>query len=380
MPKSKRPLIAITAGGTGGHMFPAQALARTLLERGWRVALLTDRRGQGFGPDLPEVETYRLSANAVLGTSPPKKLWALLQLLRGMVQARRLLRRLGAVAVVGFGGYASLPAVWAGAGLKLKTVIHEQNAVAGRANRVLAGRAGAIATSFREVRGLPERDLPKCVVTGNPVRAAIAEIGRRPYAVPGPKDRLTLLVTGGSQGARVFNELVPAAVCSLPDALKQRLCVVQQVRGTDLAEVERTYAACGVEAVLKPFFEDLPQRLAQATLLLCRAGASTVTELAAAGRPALLVPYPFAADDHQRANAEAFAAAGGGWVLPQSGLDAATLAAELRRLFEAPATLVRAAGAARGFAEDDAAAHLADLVEGRIHSNGTPDSRKEVAA
>mgnify|MGYP000651593762 CR=1 FL=1 len=211
-------------------------------------------------------------------------------------------------------------------------------------------------------------------------RAAIAEIGRRPYGVPGPKDRLTLLVTGGSQGARVFNELVPTAVCQLPDALKRRLTVIQQVRGTDLSEVEATYRACGVEAVLKPFFEDLPQRLAQATLVLCRAGASTVTELAAAGRPALLVPYPFAADDHQRANADAFAAAGGGWVLPQASLDATLLTAELKRLFEAPPTLVRAAGAARGFAEDGAAARLADLVEGRMPETARPQGRKEAAA
>lgn len=380
MAPAKRPLIALAAGGTGGHMFPAQALARTLIERGWRVALLTDRRGQGFGPELSEVETYRLSAGAVLGTSPLKKAWALLQLMRGIAQAHRLLRRLNAVAVVGFGGYASLPAVWAGGVLKLKVTIHEQNAVVGRANRVLAGKAGAIATAFREVQGLPEAERAKCVVTGNPVRAAIAEIGRRPYGVPGPKDRLTLLVTGGSQGARVFNDLVPAAVCQLPDALKRRMTVVQQVRGTDLSEVEATYRACGVEAVLKPFFEDLPQRLAQATLVLCRAGASTVTELAAAGRPALLVPYPFAADDHQRANADAFAAAGGGWVLPQSTLDATLLTAELKRLFEAPATLVRAAGAARAFAEDDAAARLADLVEGRMPECARPQSRKEAAA
>ncbi len=380
MAEKKPALIVIGAGGTGGHMFPAAALARTLLERGYRVALFTDRRGQGFGPELAEVATYRLSAAAVLGTSPWRKAIALWQILRGVFQARRLLRKLGATAVVGFGGYASLPAVWAGAGRGLKVVLHEQNAVVGRANRLLARKATLIATSFTTVKGLGERDLAKCVLTGNPVRGAIAEVGRRPYAVPGPKDRLTLLVTGGSQGARVFNELVPGAVCRLPAALKARLQVCQQVRGQDLGEVQAIYSACGVDAVLKTFFDDMPLRLTQASLLVCRSGASTVAELAAAGRPALLVPYPFAADDHQRANAEAFAAAGGGWVLPQSGLDVESLTAELQRLFEAPAMLVRAAGAARGFAQEGAAGRLADLVLGTLKSNGGAKAPGQEAA
>lgn len=378
--KDRPDLIVIAAGGTGGHMFPAQALARRLLARGYRVALLTDRRGQGFGPELPEVETYRLAAAAVLGTAPWRKALALLQLFYGVLQARRLLKRLGAKAVVGFGGYASVPAVWAGAARGLKVVLHEQNAVVGRANRLLARKAGAIATSFPAVRGLAPRDEAKCVLTGNPVRGAIAEIGRRPYALPGPRDRLTLLVTGGSQGARVFNELVPAAVSRLPAELRGRLTVVQQVRGSDLGEVQETYHACGVEAVLQPFFDDIPQRLAAATLVLCRAGASTVTELAAAGRPALLVPYPFAADDHQRANAEVFAEAGGGWVLPQATLDAESLAARLEGLLRDNAALLRAAGAARAFAQEDAADRLADLVLGRLASNGNHPPKQEAAA
>ncbi|HKY94240.1 MAG TPA: undecaprenyldiphospho-muramoylpentapeptide beta-N-acetylglucosaminyltransferase [Kiloniellales bacterium] len=375
--KNGKALIVIAAGGTGGHMFPAQALTRLLVERGWRVALFTDKRGKDFGPDLAEVQTHRLAAAAVLGTGLWRKALAGLQILRGTWQAKHLLRKLGAKAVVGFGGYASVPTVWAAGKLGLKVVIHEQNAVIGRANRLLAPKAGAIATSFASVRGLPETLKERIHLTGNPVRAAIAEVGRRPYAVPGPRDRLTLLVTGGSQGARVFNELVPAAVCRLPDAIKTRLKVVQQVRGSDLQEVAATYKACGVEAELKPFFDDMPQRLAQATLLLCRSGASTVAEIAAAGRPALLVPYPFAADDHQRANAEALCAAGGGWVMHQSELDVARLSAELERLFSQPALLVRAAGAARAFAVDDAARRLADLVEGRLKTDGrSPNGRQ----
>lgn len=378
--KNGKPLIVIAAGGTGGHMFPAQALTRLLVERGWKVALFTDKRGKDFGPDLAEVQTHRLSASAVLGTGLWQKGKAALQILRGTIQAKRLLRKLNAKAVVGFGGYASVPTVWAAGKLGLKVVLHEQNAVIGRANRLLAPKAGAIATSFASVRGLAATLQSRIHLTGNPVRAAIAEVGRRPYAVPGPKDRMTLLVTGGSQGARVFNELVPVAVCRLPDAIKSRLKVVQQVRGSDLEEVASTYKACGVEAELKPFFDDMPQRLAQATLMLCRSGASTVAEVAAAGRPALMVPYPFAADDHQRANAEALAVAGGGWVLPQSKLDAATLSAELERLFSQPAVLVRAAGAARAFAVDDAAQRLADLVEGRMKTNGVSPKAGERAA
>jgi UDP-N-acetylglucosamine--N-acetylmuramyl-(pentapeptide) pyrophosphoryl-undecaprenol N-acetylglucosamine transferase len=374
------PLIVISAGGTGGHMFPAQALARLLIERGWRVALFTDSRGKDFGPDLAEVETHRLAAAALLGTRPWQKALAGLRLLRGSLQARRLLKKLGAKAVVGFGGYASVPAVWAGARLGLKIVLHEQNAVIGRANRLLAPKAVAIATSFAAVKGLPEALQSRTVLTGNPVRAAIAEVGRRPYAVPGAKDRLVLLVTGGSQGARVFNELVPAAVCRLPEAIKARLKVVQQVRGSDLEPVAATYKACGVEAELKTFFDDMPRRLAQATLLLCRSGASTVAEAAAAGRPALMVPYPFAADDHQRANAEALAAAGGGWAFAQSALDVERLTTELQQLFTQPALLVRAAGAARAFATDDAARRLADLVEGRLQANGRPLKSGERAA
>jgi UDP-N-acetylglucosamine--N-acetylmuramyl-(pentapeptide) pyrophosphoryl-undecaprenol N-acetylglucosamine transferase len=380
MKPNGKPLIAIAAGGTGGHMFPAQALARLLIERGWRVALFTDSRGKDFGPDLAEVETHRLAAGALLGTSLWRKGLAGLQLLRGSWQARRLLKKLGAKAVVGFGGYASVPAVWAGARLGLKVVIHEQNAVIGRANRLLAPKAVAIATSFAAVKGLAEPLQARTVLTGNPVRAAIAEVGRRPYAVPGAKDRLILLVTGGSQGARVFNELVPAAVCRLPEAIKARLRVVQQVRGSDLEPVAATYKACGVEAELKTFFDDMPLRLAQATLLLCRSGASTVAEAAAAGRPALMVPYPFAADDHQRANAEALAAAGGGWAIAQSELDVDRLTAELQRLFSQPALLVRAAGAARAFATDDAASRLADLVEGKLKSDGRPLKSGERAA
>jgi UDP-N-acetylglucosamine--N-acetylmuramyl-(pentapeptide) pyrophosphoryl-undecaprenol N-acetylglucosamine transferase len=228
----------------------------------------------------------------------------------------------------------------------------------------LAPRAQAICISFETVEGLRPADAAKTVITGNPVRGAIASLGRQPYGVPGPNDTLRLLVTGGSQGARVFNELLPYALCRLPEEIKARLSVAQQVRGTDTTQVAQIYEACGVTAELEPFFEDMPERLKAAHLLICRAGASTLCELAAAGRPAIYVPFPFAADDHQTANARAMAEAGGGWLMPQSELTPESLAERLAALIGDPGTLARAAGSARAFAQENSAARLAAVVLG----------------
>jgi UDP-N-acetylglucosamine--N-acetylmuramyl-(pentapeptide) pyrophosphoryl-undecaprenol N-acetylglucosamine transferase len=288
------------------------------------------------------------------------------------------------VVEVAFGGYAALPTGFAAAHKGVRLVLHEQNAVLGRANRLLAARAAAVALTFPETQGVPEAAQDRLVVTGNPVREAIEAIGNKPYAVADETGPLRLLVTGGSQGARVFNELVPDAVARLPERVRKRLKVTQQVRGTDTGEVGAAYRAAGVEAELKTFFDDLPQRLAGAHLLICRAGASTTTELAAAGRPAVLVPYPFAADDHQTANAQALAQAGGGWLMPQSTLTPTALAERLQSLFETPALLTRAAAGARAFAQGQSARRLADLALGRDgHADGTGarrDTKKEAAA
>ena len=377
-------VVALAAGGTGGHMFPAQALARELLARGSRVALITDRRGGGFGPDLPQVDTTCISAGALAGGGLLRKLRGAAQLTIGYFQARSALARLRADTVVGFGGYASVPATLAAAHRGLRVVLHEQNAVLGRANRLLAPRASAVATSFSTVKGLQQTDQEKAVFTGNPVRPAIAALGRHPYPVAGPSDRIRLLVIGGSQGAQIFNTVVPAAIEALPEDVRQRLTVSQQVRGPATEDVQAVYAAAGIEAELAGFFEDMPERLRSAHLLVCRSGASTVAELAAAGRPAVLVPYPFAADDHQRANAEALAAAGGAWVIPQADLTAGDLMGRLKDLFTDPSALARAAAAARGFGRDGAAERLADLVVGTAGGNdgtGTDDAvTKEAAA
>jgi len=377
--------VVLAAGGTGGHMFPAEALARELLSRGVGVALVTDARGGGFGAGLSQVETFRIAAGAMAGAGVVKKLRSVAALGLGYLQARGHLKRCGAEVAVGFGGYPSVPTVLAAAHRGLRVVLHEQNAVLGRANRLLAGRAQIIATCFEKVEGVAPGDRTKLRLTGNPVRTAIAAVGTRSYPAGGDSAPLHLLVVGGSQGARVFNEMVPAAVARLPEALRRRLTVHQQVPGDAGDTVAAAYDACGVAHHLAPFFTDMPERLAAAHLLISRAGASTVAELAASGRPAVMVPYPSATDDHQTANAQALVEAGGGWLMPQSGLDAASLAERLASLLGNPAALARAAGCARAAAHLNAASDLADLVCGISDGNGRSaaidnNKNKEAAA
>ena len=380
------PLIALAAGGTGGHVFPARALAEALIGRGARVALITDRRGLAFGEEIG-VEVHRIDA-ASPGGSPRRALAGLFRLGTGLFQARALLRRLSPGVVAGFGGYPSVPPLWAAARLGIPTLIHEQNAVMGRANRLLAPRVRRIALTFTETQRIRPRDRARCVLVGNPVRAAIAAIGARPYPGPEPGGPLRLLVSGGSQGARALSVIVPAAICALPDSPRRRLSIVQQCRPEDLDAVRARYAEAGVSATLAAFFDDMPQRLAAAQLVIGRAGASTTAELAAAGRPAILVPYPHAADDHQTANARAAEVAGAAWAMAEpAGFTAEALTARLRSFLERPSLLVEAAARARAFGKPDAAAHLADAVAAlaRPGSNGGAghggdDAPREAAA
>ena len=371
--------VILAAGGTGGHMFPAQALARELLARDLGVTLITDRRGGGFGPDLPQVDTCFISAGGLAGRGPMQKLRGALRLGLGVVQAWQRIRALDAEVVVGFGGYASVPSVLAAVRLGRHIVLHEQNAVLGRANRLLARRAHAIATSFDTVTGIAMADRDKVQVTGNPVRPAIAELGRRPYVVPDGRGDVGLLVVGGSQGAAAFDEIVPDAIVRLPQGLRERLVVCQQIRGQNLDEVAAKYRAHGVRHDLRPFFDDMPERLAAAHLVIGRAGASTVAELAAAGRPGLLIPYPFAIDDHQSANARSVGEAGSGWLMPQAALTAEHLAERLESLLSDPASLARASRCALANARADAARSLADLACG-IGQAGKARKSQGVAA
>jgi UDP-N-acetylglucosamine--N-acetylmuramyl-(pentapeptide) pyrophosphoryl-undecaprenol N-acetylglucosamine transferase len=276
--------------------------------------------------------------------------------------------------VVGFGGYPSVPTMLAAAQFGRPTLIHEQNAVFGRANRLLAPRAHRIATGFAATLGLRAADHCRTVHTGNPVRPPIQAVGATPYALPG--ETMELLITGGSQGARIFSEIVPPALAMLPAELRGRLHVAQQARPEDKDAVVAQYRDLGIAAAVESFFTDMPERLRRAHLVICRAGASTIAELAAAGRPAILVPYPHAMDDHQTANAAQFAATGGGWSVPQPDFTSAGLAERLARLLAAPPGLADAAKAARAFARDDAAEHLAGLVQSLIHGRNGNDMER----
>ncbi len=359
-------LIALTAGGTGGHVFPAEALAQELLHRGYRLALITDHRGRSYAGTLGQLQTFRISAGGIAGLGLLGKLSSACALVAGLVQARRLLRALKPAAAVGFGGYAAFPTMFAAGRLGVPAVVHEQNAVLGRANRMLASRVARIATSFDQVRFLGA-SADRAVPTGMPVRPAVAAMRDVPY--PALDQRIRLLIIGGSQGARVLSEVVPAALARLPEALRARLDVSQQCRPEDIEGVRAAYAGTGIAATLQSFFDDVPQRLAAAHLVIARSGASTVAELTAVGRPAILVPYPHATDDHQTDNAKAVAASGAAWLMPQSEFTIENLAARLQTLLSQPEHLAAAAGCARAAGTPDAAIRLADLVETLMHKH-----------
>jgi UDP-N-acetylglucosamine--N-acetylmuramyl-(pentapeptide) pyrophosphoryl-undecaprenol N-acetylglucosamine transferase len=375
------PLVILAAGGTGGHMCPAEALARTLIARDIRVALITDQRGQAFGETLPSVAVHRIRASR-LPRHTLDRLKAVIEMGLGGLEARRLLRALRPSVVVGFGGYPSIPTVFAAALAKIPIVLHEQNALLGRANRRLASRAQAIATSFEKVSGVPST--VHTTLTGNPVRPGILAVRDTPYAAPTQDGPLSILVTGGSQGARIFSEVMPAAAALLPEALKARLRIVQQCRPEDIETVIAEFRVAGIAAELSTFFSDIPARLAACHLAITRSGASTVAELGVAGRPAILIPYPFATDDHQTCNAEAYAKGGGGWVVSQRILTPKFLAERIVALASRPDTLVRAAEAARKEGRPDAADRFADLVISAIGARpglaASSTSLKDIAA
>lgn len=363
---TQRPFIVLAAGGTGGHVFPAEALAAELQTRGCRLALITDRRGSDYGGTLGALETHRVRAGGIAGKSAMARGRSLVDLGIGTLQAVRLLKSLRPDAVVGFGGYASIPAMAAATLLGLKTAIHEQNGVLGRANRLLAGRVRKVATSLTATRALPKAIARKVVVTGMPVRPSFSDARDVPYPTLSETGPVRLLVTGGSQGARILSDVVPAAVAALDEPLRKRLRIAQQCREEDLVRVREVYAKSGVEADLRTFFENVPERLAQAHLFIGRSGASSVAEVAAVGRPSILVPYRHAIDDHQTANAHAVDEAGAGWLMSEDVFTAGGLADRLASLLSMPVLLERAAGAAKTVGQPDAAAQLADLVQDMI--------------
>ncbi len=355
--------IALAAGGTGGHMFPAEALAQELLARGHRVVLVTDRRGGAFGGRLAAVAVHRVAAAGVLGKSLAERLKAIVLLALGVIQALWLLVRLRPAVVVGFGGYPSVPTVLAAGRIRVPTVLHEQNAVLGRANRLLAPRARTLAVAFAETGAVRSADRAKLVHTGNPVRAAVLALHGRTYTAPQPDGALRLLITGGSQGARVFADVVPPALASLPTEMRARLEINHQCRPEDIERTVLSYSDAGVRYEVAAFFNDMPERLSRAHFGICRAGASTIAELTVAGLPAILVPLPSAADDHQTVNARCCETAGAAWMIVQSDFTAPTLARRLFELLRHPDRLAAASRAAHAAAVPDAARRLADVVQ-----------------
>ena len=356
-----RPIL-IAAGGTGGHIFPAEALAVALDARGEPVELVTDERGERYRGRFPARAVHVVPSDTIRGRSPLALARTALRLTQGVLLARRLIRRIRPRVVIGFGGYPTVPPLLAASLAGVPTAIHEQNAVMGRANRLLAPRVLRIATGFAAAQRLGGRLAAKAVHVGNPVRPAVLAVAGEAYRAVEADGPVRLLVFGGSQGARVMSEVVPAALARLDPALRARLRVVQQARSEDLDQVRTLYAGHGIEAELASFFADLPERLATAHLVVSRAGASTVAELAAVGRPAILVPLPHALDQDQRANAEALAGVGGAVVRLQDGFTPDWLAAELAGLLANPGRLSVMAAAARAIGTPDAAERLADLV------------------
>jgi UDP-N-acetylglucosamine--N-acetylmuramyl-(pentapeptide) pyrophosphoryl-undecaprenol N-acetylglucosamine transferase len=355
--------ILLCAGGTGGHLFPAESLAHALRARGVRVVLATDARVDSIAGGFPASEIVTITSATPSGRSPLKRAGAILTLGRGFGAAAREIRRINPAAIVGFGGYPTVPPVLAGQILRVPTILHEQNAVMGRANAFLARGARTIATGFAAVRGVPDKAKAPRIHTGNPLRPAVLEAAKTPYPPLGSEDDLHLLVFGGSQGARVMGEVVPKAIAQLPADIRARLNLVQQARPEDLTAVQNDYLAMGLRSIeAAPFFRDLPGRMARSHLVVSRSGASTVSELAAIGRPAILVPLPGALDQDQAANAATLAGIGAALSLPQSSFTPDRLTSELVDLFGNPEKLTGAASAAKSAGIHDAAERLATVV------------------
>jgi UDP-N-acetylglucosamine--N-acetylmuramyl-(pentapeptide) pyrophosphoryl-undecaprenol N-acetylglucosamine transferase len=357
----RAPLLVIAAGGTGGHMFPAQALAEARLARGWRVRLSTDARGARYAGGFPDgVEIERVSSATFARGGALARLLVPLRIAGGIAGAMlRMLRDRPAV-VIGFGGYPSIPALAAAWALHLPRMIHEQNGALGRVNRLFAPRVSHVACGTWPTGPMPAT--ARAVHTGNPVRAAVAERAGAGYIPPGDYP-MTLLVIGGSQGAHALAKAVPEAVARLPEPIRRHLRVAQQARAEDAETVAAFYESHDIHAEVSPFFNDVPRRMSEAQLVISRAGASSVADISVIGRPAILIPYPYATEDHQTANARGLVEAGAAILLPESRLDAATLSDEIARVLGDPQAAEQMAAAALRHGRPDATEALMALVE-----------------
>jgi len=354
--------FVLAAGGTGGHMVPAAALAAELTRRGHRVALVSDERGVRFPGLFDEVQTHILPAGRLSG-GPLGWLKAARQVMAGRAMAVELYRTFKPEAVIGFGGYPALPALLAAFKVKIPTAVHEQNAVLGRVNRFVARKVDAIATSYPEVGRLKPEWQAKTHLVGNPVREAVLELRDRPYPLIEEDGIFRVLVTGGSQGASVLSQVVPDGLAMLPISFRRRLQVTHQARVEDIDAARAKYAELQIAAELATYLPDMPDRLAWAHLVIARAGASTIAELTAAGRPAILVPLPIATDDHQAANAREITEAGGARTIGQKQFTPKELAKQMQKLGLDPVALQNAAARAKSCGRPDATRDLADLVE-----------------
>ena len=349
-------VIVLSAGGTGGHLFPAQALADALALRGRDIVVMTDTRFSNYATAFPRARIQTVPS------SPLNTLTAPFKIMAGVAIALAKLLKLKPAAVIGFGGYPSVPVMLAASLARLPTAIIEQNAVVGRANRLVMNRVKVVAAAFPLARFAPA-DQSKIVLTGNPLRPEVEALWGAPYSVPQADGPLRLLVFGGSQGARAMSEIVPAALTRLPHDVKKRLSVVQQCRPEDIETVRQIYANAEIRAELQSFFSDLPRRMAESHLVIARSGAGTVAELMAIGRPAILVPLPGALDDNQTPNAQLLSRAAAGWCVAQSALSPDSLAKMLMRIFADPLSLAACATAAHSLATPHAAEKLADVVD-----------------
>ncbi|MEC9404293.1 MAG: undecaprenyldiphospho-muramoylpentapeptide beta-N-acetylglucosaminyltransferase [Pseudomonadota bacterium] len=354
--------VLLTAGGTGGHLFPAQALASELIRRGWIVELATDERADKYGSAFPARKVHIIASETIRGRNPFLLAKTAVKLFLGTLQARKVIKALKPDVVAGFGGYPTFPPMYAARLTGTPSILHEANGVMGRANRLLAKGVTAIATSV-PIEDLPADFKAKLTETGNPVRDAVLAAAELPYSAPLAGGTFNLLVFGGSQGARFFSDLLPPALEKLPADIRARLRIVQQCRPEDMERVQAVYDSLGVQAECAPFFQDMPQRIAQAHLVICRSGASSVSELSVLGRPSILVPLPGAIDQDQAANAKVLEKAGGAWPIRQVDLYPERLVQEITRFMNAPEMLGEAALKARSVARPDAVKRLADLVE-----------------
>ncbi len=365
--------IFLAAGGTGGHLFPAQSLACVLRARGYEIELMTDHRALSYGNEFPARKTHIIASATPKGAGLVPKMIASAFIAWGVVYSSLVMLMRRPLCVIGFGGYPTVPPLLAASVLRVPSMLHEQNAVMGRANRYLANRVDCVATGFPDVGGLNVQTRSKARYIGNPVRPAALAAAKVPFN--SFDARFQLLVTGGSQGARVMSDIVPAAIEMLSEEERSHLHIVQQARGEDEARVKAAYEALGLSFEVAPFFADLPQRIANAHLVIARSGASTVTELAVIGRPSILVPFPFALDQDQAANAQLLEKSSAARVVSQANFTPDWLANELRYAMSHRDDLAARANAAKSVGREDAAERLADLVIELIERHTLSETR-----